>query len=615
MPKLGVTPISSDWPQTRAKPRHTFLVSLVVAGALACIAVGPFLLDTYLVNILIRAFFVAVVALTIDVLWGYTGILTFGQSAFFGIGAYAAALIFTHVGFNAGTVLLAIALAISGAAVVAALVGWLSFYPGSTPLFASAISLVLPVAVVQALYSGGTFTGSSSGLVGYTVFDLSLEAWFWISGFACVAVAALTWIVMRSDASRVLLAIRDNEARCTYLGLDTPRIKIVLLVVCSVFAALAGFGYACFSGVVAPELASFVFGTELVIMVALGGRGTLIGPVLGALSIEAASAYLSGSLPFVWKLIIGSAFVLVILLLPRGLFAALADAARWLLGRRGEPAGPEVALVATALESGTSAAVPTRDTHAIDVVHVSKSFGSLIVLQDLSFTAQGGELVSLIGPNGAGKTTLMRCLADGRERSSGRIRICGHDIGWRPPNKIVAYGLGRKFQTAAIFETLSVVDCLRIARATLQSPNVWARSDTLALPPPALDVLRNAGLMERLSSEARLLAHGQKQALELAMVLALEPRAVLLDEPTAGLTKAERAVIGKLLVDLQKTAGLCILVVEHDLEFVRDISSRIIVLHQGRIVLDGSVRDVVESALVSEIYSGGAANGTVRAGP
>lgn len=612
MPERGVRPSSGEQHHISALPRRAVLVALVSAGALACIAVGPLLLDTYLVNILIRAFFVAIVALTVDVLWGHTGILTFGQSAFFGMGAYAAALIFTHMGFNAGTALLAIALAVSGVFVIAALVGWLSFYPGSTPLFASVISLVLPVAVVQALYSGGTFTGSSSGLVGYTVFDLSLEAWFWVSGFACVAVATLAWIIMRSDASRVLLAIRDNEARCTYLGLDTPRIKIALLVVCSIFAALAGFGYACFSGVVAPELASFIFGTELVIMVALGGRGTLIGPILGALSIEVASAYLSGSLPFVWKLIIGSAFVLVILLLPRGLFAALADAARWLLGRRGEPKGPDVALAAT--EPGVSAGLPARDATAISVVGVTKNFGSLVVLQDLSFEARGGELVSLIGPNGAGKTTLMRCLGDGRERSSGRIRICGHDIGLSPPNRIVAYGLGRKFQTAAIFETLSVIDCLRIARATLHPPTLWARSGTLALPPPALDVLRNAGLIERLSTEARLLAHGQKQALELAMVLALEPHVVLLDEPTAGLTKAERAVIGKLLVDLQTKEGLCILLVEHDLEFVRDISSRIIVLHQGRIVLDGSVRDVVDSALVKEIYAGVSAD-TVRAAP
>src|SRR5262249_42323427 len=158
-----------------------------------------------------RAFLYASVALTVDILWGYTGILTFGQSAFFGIGAYAAGLIFTHVGFNAGYATLAFFAGVVGAMIVAAIVGWLAFYHGASPLSVSVITLVLTIVVSQILYSGGNFTGSSSGLSGFESFDVTIEAWFWIAGAFLVVVTSLAWMFVRSDAGKVLVAIRENE--------------------------------------------------------------------------------------------------------------------------------------------------------------------------------------------------------------------------------------------------------------------------------------------------------------------------------------------------------------------------------------------------------------------
>lgn len=137
-------------------------------------------------------------------------------------------------------------------------------------------------------------------------------------------------------------------------------------------------------------------------------------------------------------------------------------------------------------------------------------------------------------------------------------------------------------------------------------PSLWSRAETLPLPEASLQVIRATGLDAQIGTEARHLSHGMKQALELAMVLALEPSVLLLDEPTAGLTKPERTMIGGILVALAQKHGLCILLVEHDLDFVREISSRVIVLHQGRLVLDGTVAEVVESELVRTIYSGAA---------
>ena len=581
---------------SRASPRNWRLAGCLVGGALV-VAAGPFILDTYSVNILIRGFLYALVALTVDILWGYTGILTFGQAAYFGIGAYATALIFTHVGFEPATILLAVGLALGVPALAGLVVGWLSFYPGSTPLYASVISLAFPIVVTQVIFSGGTFSGSSSGLVGYEAFDLSIEAWFWIVGAALLLAAGAAYAFVKSEMALLLVAIRDNETRCAYLGIDAPRVKILLTAALATVAGFAGFGYANFSGVVAPEIAGFVFGTELVIYVALGGRGTLLGPLIGTVVIDAASSYLSGDLPYVWQLIVGLVFIVVIVALPNGLTPLLGRLWHAISGQHDRQRR-----VAPVLESQSMKAAPTTAT--LEIVGVSKSFGSLKVLEDITLSIVDGELVSLVGPNGAGKTTLMRCISDGRERSSGTVRVNGEDIGGLPPNRVVRLGLGRKFQTAGVFESLTVAECLRIAGTLRDKPSPRRPLHVLRLPEAARAVVETTGLVDSLLRQARLLSHGQKQALELAMVLALEPKIVLLDEPTAGLTNLERRQIGGILRELASRHRLAVILVEHDLDFVREISSRVVVLHQGRIVLDGAVEAVVGSKLIRDIYAG-----------
>lgn len=570
---------------------------IMVAGfAALLLAAGPFVFGSYLLNILIQAFFFSIVAVTVDVLWGYTGYLTFGQSAFFGLGAYAAGLVFTHGGFSAGYVVLALGAAIVVTGAVGGLLGWLSFYRGASPFFATVMSLVLPIVLSQLLLSGGQWTGSSSGLTGYPTLDLSLQAWYWIAGAALLMVATLAWLFVRSDGGRVLAAIRDNESRGAYLGINTSFVKIILLAATAVIAGLAGFGYGSFSGVVAPELTGFVLGTQLIIWVALGGRGTLWGPVIGALLINVGTAYLSSSMPFAWQLILGAAFVIVIVLVPQGLVPLLLKPFSRLTGNDAEPE-----LVERAVRVRGE---PLAPEPALQMRGVAKHFGSLKVLQGIDLHASGGELVGLIGPNGAGKTTLMRCMSDGVERSAGSVILCGNDLRQLAPDRGVRFGLGRKFQNANIFETLTVAECLRIASTIIERPSLFRRSKLLALPPYAIEVVRTTGLDRKLSAVARDLSHGEQQALELAMVLALEPKIVLLDEPTAGLTKTERTQIGNVLATLAHQYQLCCLLVEHDLDFVAEIATRIVVLHQGRIVMDGSFDEVVNSELVKTIYAG-----------
>ncbi|WP_293606481.1 ATP-binding cassette domain-containing protein [Polaromonas sp. UBA4122] len=249
----------------------------------------------------------------------------------------------------------------------------------------------------------------------------------------------------------------------------------------------------------------------------------------------------------------------------------------------------------------------SRGKLALKIQAVAKHFGSLNVLNNVSFDARHGELLSLVGPNGAGKTTLMRCISDGRERSSGDITVNDYSIAKLPPFECVRLGLGRKFQTANVFDDLTVLDALAVARTRLVHLKMWRRTQTVELPPAAWSIVQTTGLARLLETPCRLLSHGQKQALELSMVLALEPNIILLDEPTAGLTKPERTAIGDTLKSLANEHQICVVLIEHDLDFVCDISSRVIVLHQGEIVLDGSVEEVVHSELVRDIYAGVAA--------
>lgn len=267
------------------------------------------------------------------------------------------------------------------------------------------------------MFSGGLWTGSSSGLVGYETLPLGLAGYFRLTGI-CLAV------FVRSDAGRLLKAVRDNEARVAYLGMSPARLKIVLTAVLASVCGLAGFLFA--SGVVAPENVGFVFGTELVVWTALGGRGTIVGPILGTIGIDYLSANLSGDLPFLWQLIItGGLFVVTIILLPGG-FASLASR---LLKRVG---------AGTKLDPLPMRPFDGGETSLLFIRGLGKSYGSQSVLKGIDLELRAGELVSLVGPNGAGKTTLMRCLSDGREAIDGAIDILGRNIAGYTPQQVVA---------------------------------------------------------------------------------------------------------------------------------------------------------------------------------
>jgi branched-chain amino acid transport system permease protein len=607
--------------------RRWLMIFGVSALLVAFLLASPVVLGEYAQQILSQAFFFAIAAVTVDLLWGYTGVLTFGQSAFFGIGVYTVAIALAYyvegILATAGVIFAAMV----GAALVGAAVGWLSFWDRASPIYVAIVTLALPVVFTQLILSGGTYTGSSSGLPIPVPF-LSITQWYYIAGGLLLLVGIFAYIFVSSDAGRVLVAIRENEERCRYLGLNTSRLKIRLMAACSAVAALAGAFYVLFGSVAAHSYGDFVFGTELVVWTALGGRGTLVGPILGTVGVNYVSALLGGNLPFLWLLFVGFAFVLIVVYLPQGLAPAIggllsvlansirrvpkrASEAAAAAGRQAEAWAARSAVVRSSLanaqdrRSGVAGALD--EVPVLELRDVGMQYGSLVALHGVTLRAHRGEVVGVVGPNGAGKTTLLRCIADGRERSTGDVLVNGHRIGRLPPQRCVALGVSRKFQTPNVFDALTVLDCLCVARSYRQPASPWRRSRTVELPEPALHAVEVSGLLSMLDQPAGHLSHGAKQALELAMVLAQEPTVLLLDEPTAGLTRDERAAMGAVLSQLAQSHRLCILLIEHDLDFVREISTRLIVLHMGKVRLDGPLSEVANSELIRTIYVGGAA--------
>jgi branched-chain amino acid transport system permease protein len=485
---------------------------------------------------------------------------------------------------------------------VAVLVGLLSFHSKANWLYVTVVTFAAPFAFEKIVLSGGTITGASTGLVSFTPVMLDITAWYQISGVALFVVLAASVVFVSSDMGTVLRAIRDNERRCRYLGIPVQTIKMLLFIAVAVVVSVAGAIYAFSQNVVAPDVGSFQLATAMVIWTAVGGRGTLFGPAIAAVLVNWATAYLGGQFPFVWQLGLGVVFVVVVLYLPRGAIALLLrPLAKF---RNVVSAGSDYEKAVQLVEEPSGAARSEPTSTALEVDRVSLRYGTLAAVTNVSFHGLQGELLSIVGPNGAGKTSLMRCISDGMQRTAGAVRVNGVDLDRHPPEVVSKLGVGQKFQKASVFPTLSIAESITIARYRLRRPSLWGRADSLGVPRPVIDILEATGIAGELGTSVANLSHGEKQALELAMVLCTEPEVILMDEPTAGLSHTERTMIGQVFQKLVSDHNRLVILIEHDLDFVQKISTRVIVMHEGKLLLDGSVSEIVASSLVKEIYTG-----------
>ena len=542
----------------------------------------------------------AALAVSLDFVWGYTGILSLGQLLPFGIAAYASAKI--ALGAPSLSLPALVTAAVIGAAVAAG-VGVAMLRRRPTAVVVGLLTLVLSLTLEQVAEQWRGVTGGFNGLTGVPrigAFGAQLPDTAQDVVIAVLALAAITvvGVLVSRPVGAVLIGIRSNERRMEALGYDTVRIKVWAFTVGGAVAGFAGALYVHRTGFVSPQIFGFAFATSVVLWTLVGGRGTVVGPVLGAVFINFASATLADVWLQYWTLATGVIFVAVVVAMPRG----LVPTAQRLVGRpSGHRRQPELLpAVADAPDA------PKHEGAVFEAVDVEKRFGFFRLIDGLTLSMDTPELRCLIGPNGAGKSTLLDILCGQQECQAGTVRVLGRDCTGRRSWEFARHGVSRKFQSPQLIDDLSVAANVAIAAwGSRSSPWRLVRSGwAVPVPQAAWEILERTGLGGRLGTRAGDLSHGDKQWLEIAMALAGECRLLLLDEPTAGMTVAESLEAAALLRELHRRHRLPIVIVEHDMAFIRAVADRVTVLARGAVLADGAVADVERNPEVRAIYAG-----------
>jgi branched-chain amino acid transport system permease protein len=581
--------------------RPTNLSGLLPVVALVALATAPLYLGTFRLSQLSLFACLAALAISLDLAWGQAGILSLGHAGFFGIGAYAMGIITTRPALG-GSAVVALVVGVAAAGVFAIVLGWFAFGGRVAGPFLGILTLAVALLLEQVALQWKSVTGGFDGIFGIAPLAIDQHTAFYICAAGLVAVYLTARFVAGGSFGLALAALRDNESRAQFSGYNPVTYSTVVFAISGALAGLAGGLYAQQAGFVSPTLLGFTLSVQVAIWVVLGGRATLLGAAVGAIVVNSIHDSLPDSAIDDYELILGTVFILVVLLLPLGLYGTLHRlAARVRLGapsrRRRVPV------------SDHPWPAPAATDEALVTSGVARGFGSLSVLKSVDLVVRTGELRSLIGPNGAGKTTLLNVMTGVIPPSAGDVSLLGQRTTGMPPHRLVARGVGRKFQSPSTFPSLTVEQNLVVA--TLGRGNRWPAM-LIGLSKPRIDavafqVLDGAGMRDRLDVPAADLSHGEQQSLELAMVLAGRPQLLLLDEPTAGLTPQETQETAEMLRRLAREWNLTIVAIEHDMGFVRAFSDSVTVLHRGTVLADGTLEETQNNDEVRNAYLGATA--------
>jgi branched-chain amino acid transport system permease protein len=563
-----------------------------------------------------------------DLLFGYTGLLSFGQAAFFGTGGFVAAYLLVNLNFP--SVLLALTIGTIASAFVGALVGLVALR--RTGIYFAMIT----VAIAEMFFflensPLSEFTGGENGLAGvpaptlYFGFTTIRVGPGW-SMYAFLAVCFFLGMVIarrivNSSVGHVMVAIRDNPLRAAAVGHDVKRYKLLVFVVAAAYGGLAGGLLGVLQGYMPPDAFTFDTSGQLVIQTVIGGLGTLFGPLVGAAVWLFLRDFLQGSLGLgaAWRLALGVIFVLLVCFLRRGVLGGLKDLFSRLQGASSpvvsaaepnpseslESATPVGALQASAREyadagpSGQPILVASK---------LTKRFGGLVANSNIDFAVQAGELRGIIGPNGAGKSTFFKMLTCEMQATSGSIRFDGQDITSMDVTAVCQLGMSKSYQVNQLFNRLSVRENLTIAalarsRGSFRMDMLRNVARVAGLAEQVDEALELVHLRHRASRPVSELAYGEKRRLEIGLALATQPSLLLLDEPLAGMSPTERVETVKLLKRIRK--GRTLIVIDHDMDAIFDLTERITVLSEGTILVEGSPEEIKGNAMVQEAYLGG----------
>ncbi len=552
----------------------------------------------------------AVACMGLNILVGHTGLVSFGHGAWFGLGAYAAALSQRH--WFPGDVVLPTLFAIAFVAISAVLSGALILRRRG--VYFSLLTLALTALLFAIGYRWTELTGGESGLGGVTrsrLLGIDLEsdwAYYWLVAAVALAVCHLLWRFHRSPVGSVLVAIRENEERARFVGYPTNRYKLIGFVLSAAVVALAGTLSVFNHRFASAEPLAVAFSGELIAMVVIGGMRSFLGPALGALFFILFREFLSIWTPH-WLFYFGLLFVAFIVFSPAGLVGVaerLAAPFRKRVVEAAAMAGRSAAAAAT-LPQTFRRSSPSEGAVLV-ARELDKRFGGIHAVDGISLAVDDRTLHALIGPNGAGKTTAFNLLCGLFPPDGGTIELAGRSIAGLRPEDIAAAGVGRSFQITNLFPSLPVAENLRLAVQACHRRRfaVWTRAHALAdVTAETAELIAFLGLEGIERAEAASLSYGGQRLLDLGLALATRPRVLLLDEPLAGLAVAERQRIAALMKTV--SAEIPVLFVEHDIDRVFQIADRVTVMNEGRILVDGTVEVARNSAQVRAVYIGSGA--------
>ena len=566
----------------------------------------------------------SIVVVGLVLLTGIGGLTSFGQAAFVGLGAYTTAYLTTAHGLSPWLTLF-IGLAISG----------------GSALFIGAITVrlsghFLPLATIawglSLYYLFGTveFLGKYDGLTGIpplSVAGFALDRPSRMFGLIWLCVFLCVWIshnILYSRPGRVIRALQGGAAMAEAMGADTTRAKLSVFVMAALMASLSGWLYAHLQRSVNATPFGLHMGIEYLFMAVVGGIGHLWGALAGAGVMAVLKSVLQDWIP---KLTGGSGHyevivfgALIVLLLQRaahGLWPYVRDkAARWLPVK-------QVAVAPAAPPAGFDQLPrrtrPERGQVVLDVRAAKKQFGGLVAVNEVSFQVHAGEIVGLIGPNGAGKSTMFNLISGVLPLSSGEVHFKGERIDGAPSRRIVSLGIGRTFQHVKLMPQMTVLENVALGahlrgQAGLgQAVMQMSRAEEDRLLYLSAEQIRRVGLGDLMYEQAGNLALGQQRILEIARALCTDPDLLLLDEPAAGLRLKEKEQLARLLSQL-RAEGMAVLIVEHDMDFVMELTDRLVVMEFGTRIAEGVPKEVQQHPAVLAAYLGGLEIGGVVMG-
>jgi ABC-type branched-subunit amino acid transport system ATPase component/ABC-type branched-subunit amino acid transport system permease subunit len=580
--------------------RHLIAPLLAIAiVAIAWIAGGMIVTNSYYQLMLTLVPIWAVMGLSWNMLSGYTGFVSFGHAAFFGLGAYTVTLALVNYDI---TPWLGIPLGMIVGAVAGIVIGYPTFRLRGH-YFALAM-LAYPMALLYVFewlgYQEVPLPMKRESPALYMQF-FDYRVYIALAVGLLVLALLVSLAIERSRFGLSLVAIKQNEPAAEAAGIDTLVWKMRAIMLSGAIAAAAGGLYAVVLLVVTPDSVFGVLTSAQALIVALfGGSGTLWGAPIGAAILiplsETLQAQLGDVIPGIQGVVFGVAIILVILLAPEGIFWRVRDQ---LYQRRSAARAPAVAIPSPIAPNATNPSVPAiqRERAAILTVNkLSKSFGGLQAVTDASFAVADGEILGIIGPNGAGKTTLFNILNGFLRPDHGRVEFAGHELTGLKPNRVCRLGIGRTFQVVRAFPRMSVLNNVVVgafARTATDVDAFKAAGEALAL----------VGLTERSNVSASALTNKELRLMELARALAGRPRLLLMDEPLAGLASQE---IETLLGVIRSLAAqrITIVIIEHTMRAMVRLAERFIVLDHGRVLATGEPTKIINDASVIEAYLG-----------